>query len=479
VEEVLVLGGGIGGLASALAFARAGHPVTVLERDHVPAAMTAAEAFEIERRGAPQSHQTHGFLARVMVVLRDRFPDVLDDLLAQGCTTMSGLSALGDTQPGDEDLKVLIVRRTTFEWVLRRAVEAEPGVRIRSGCGVSGLTTRSASGADQPPIVDGAVTDAGLRVPGAIVVAATGRRGDVPAWLRAHGVQVAEKIRESGLMYLSQWYRQPEGFEIEVDPKLAGDLGFVKYLAVPGDGRTLSITLALRAEDREVRGALRSSERFEAACRALPGPDQFFAGPPLEPIGGVRPMTALINRIRRFTDPDGRPLVAGFHAVGDAHTCTNPLYGRGCSLAVVQAVLLADAAAAHPGDALGRAEAYEAACRREVQPWWEVSVQMDRAGADPAGFAAGGGTDGGTDGGAARGLGAVLVAARTDPVIGRGLARFWNLLSTPAELMADPALVGRVADVVSRPGDFPLPARRGPTRGELLEGLAAAGGSSR
>lgn len=469
-EDVLVLGGGIGGLATALAFARSGHHVTVVERDEVVATPTAAEAFEIERRGAPQSHQTHGFLARVMVLLRDRFPDVLDDLLAQGCTTMTGASALGEPQPGDEDLKVLIVRRTTFEWVLRRAVAAEPNVAFRTGVGIRGLTSHHG---DQTgvPVVDGAVTDDGERLHGGIVVAATGRRGDVPGWLRPHGVEIAETVHESGLMYLSHWYSMPDGFDVVVDPKLAGDLGFVKFLAVPGDGRTVSITLAVRAEDRELRDALRTSERFAAACRSLPGPDRFFALD-LEPIGSVRPMSGLINRIRRFTDEGGRPLVAGFHTVGDAHTCTNPLYGRGCSLAVLQAVLLADAAAAHPGDPMGRAAAYEAAGRREVEPWWQVSLQMDRAGADPAGFASGGGAE------AAKGMAAVFVAATTDPVIGRALSRFWNLLATPADLMADAAFLDRVMDVAGRPDDFPVPDRGGPDRRELLEVLAGVEGSA-
>ena len=174
-----------------------------------------------------------------------------------------------------------------------------------------------------------------------LVVAAMGRRSAVPEWLAEHGVEVAETIHPSGLMYLSRWYRLPPGREATLDPKLGGDLGFVKYLGVPGDGDTLSITLAIRPDDRKLRAALSKPAGFEQACRSLPGPDQFFRDGPLEPVGDVRPMGGLLNRIRRFTDDAGDPLVLGFHAVGDAHTCTNPLYGRGCSLAVVQAFRVA------------------------------------------------------------------------------------------------------------------------------------------
>ncbi|HEX2849113.1 MAG TPA: FAD-dependent oxidoreductase [Acidimicrobiales bacterium] len=480
-EPVVIVGAGVGGLAAALAFARAGYGVTVLERDPLPATATAEEAFVSERRGAPQVHQTHGFLARLPVVLRERFPDVLDALLAAGCTTMPTTANLGDPRPGDEDLRVLIVRRTTFEWVLRKAVLAEPGVEVRTGVGVAGLEAVADVDAAIPRVTgvrldDGAVVDAG------IVIAATGRRGPVPQWVATAGADVPETVHESGLMYLSRWYRLAGDVDLTTDPKLGGDLGFVKYLGVPGDGGTLSVTLAIRSDDAELRHALSEPDGFDRACRLLPGPDRFFAAP-LEPIGGVRPMGGLLNRLRRFLDDDGRPRLLGFHALGDAHTCTNPLYGRGCSLAFVQAVLLADAAVAHPGDDEGRAIAYESACAREVEPWFDVSVQMDSMGADPAGLGALGAGDGGpadtgaADGAssaAAKGLAAVFAAAATDPIIGRAIMRFMNLLATPADLMADAEFLARAAAVMADPDSVTIPPRDGPTRRELLEQLTAS-----
>ncbi len=88
-------------------------------------------------------------------------------------------------------------------------------------------------------------------------------------------------------------------------------------------------------------------------------------------------MGGLINRLRSFVDRGGRPRVTGFHAVGDAHTTTNPVYGRGCSLAMVQAVLLSDAFVAHPDDPVARALAYEAASAREIEPWYHFAVDGD------------------------------------------------------------------------------------------------------
>ena len=75
---------------------------------------------------------------------------------------------------------------------------------------------------------------------------------------------------------------------------------------------------------------------------------------------------------------------------------------------MVQAVAVAAALADHPDDPAARAQAYEAASEREVEPSYAFAVQMDRLGADPAG-GAGGETPAG------RAMGALLVAGGDRP----------------------------------------------------------------
>jgi len=484
--KLVIAGGGVAGLALALAAGRQGIDVEVVERDPAPTADSPEAAFTASRRGAPQVHQSHGFLARLTLVLRQRFPDLLDALMEAGARPLPIVQDPSVLRDGEVDLPILALRRTTLEWVLRRAVAAEGSVRIRSEAAVAGVVAASPPGAAGIPHVTGLRLESGEVLDADLVAACTGRRGDVPRWLRDVGVDVPEETHDTRFVYLTRWYRQLDpAAAAEMPPRLGADLGYLKYLAVPCDGDTFSITLAVRAKDAELRSALGDPERFEATCRRLDGPAELFAQGPLEALGPVLPMGGLVNRLRRFVDAGGAPLVTGFHAVGDAHTCTNPLYGRGCALAFVQATLLADAIAAHPGDPVARSLAYETGSAREVEPWYHASVQMDAYrppkpngnGADE-GEAGGNGADGEADVPAdpaaprektlTEVFAQILAEGETDPVIGRAIARLFNLLMLPDELMTDVEFLARVAPIVARPmPDLPV-APPGPTRDEVL-----------
>jgi hypothetical protein len=188
-------------------------------------------------------------------------------------------------------------------------------------------------------------------------------------------------------------------------------------------------------------------------------------------------------------------MVLGFHAVGDAHTCTNPLYGRGCSLAMVQANLLADALAEHPNDADEVARVYEANSAREIEPWYRTAVAQDRMAREQArresreerGFdegALGEISDGDvaqTENGTLsippemmrdflrEGL---LPAVRLHAVVFRAFIRAFNLLEAPEALLADADVIAKVLTVFqdreNRDPEQPL----GPPRAEMLAQLA-------
>jgi hypothetical protein len=172
-------------------------------------------------------------------------------------------------------------------------------------------------------------------------------------------------------------------------------------------------------------------------------------------------MTGLLNRTRTYTAADGTPLVVGLMACGDAHTCTNPAYGRGQSLALKMATMIADAVASH-ADLGTAARAYEAKCGEQVVPWYQFSVLTDQMRA-AAGVRPGSGPS------ASDPFSAIFGGGGADPETVRLVMRVMNLLELPSALLARlPELQAKAA---TRPGAAPTgrgPRVRRPSRDELL-----------
>jgi len=466
--RIIVVGGGIAGLGTALACARDGHEVVVLERDDTPMPPDADAAFEWRRRGAPQVRHSHAFLARLRNLLRDRAPDVLDALVAAGATEIPFTENLPETltdrgpRPGDEELVALACRRTTFEWVLRRLVLAEPLVEIRHGVAAASLDARRAS---VPRItgVDG--VDAGL------VVDARGPRSSSDEWLAAAGAPpVREELHESGIVYFSRFYRVRDGFE---EPEYVGptaaDLGYLKFAIFLGDNRTFSITYAVESDDDQFRYALADPVAFETVARSIVATAPWRVEGASDPITDVHVMAGLRNRYRPLVDADGDPLVHGFVAAGDAAVCTNPLYGRGCSLGVVHTFGLADALHANDHDLDAFAREFAAFTERELVPWYRSAVVQDAQARalheelpaeDPRSFMQAVFREG------------LLPALRTSPVVFRAFLRWFNLLAMPDALMADPEIVAEVLAAYEDRANRPGPPVLGPDREAMVRLLS-------
>jgi 2-polyprenyl-6-methoxyphenol hydroxylase-like FAD-dependent oxidoreductase len=468
-----VVGAGIGGLAAALALSRAGWEVVVVERDDTPMPADLEGAFEWDRRGAPQVRHTHGFPALIRVILRDRYPDVLAALLDAGVGELSimppSVSPDAPAYARDAaDLQVLCCRRTTLEWVLRRCALAETDVSFQVGVGVAGLL------ADGPPHaapldVRGVRLEDGTELPADVVVASTGRRGDVPRWFAAHGVEVLEEEHPTGTIYLSRFYRSVDGTNLPMG-YLGGRRAGLGFVVAGADNGTYSATLAVDAADAELRAHLLDPDRFEAVLPLFREMEPVVRTQGT-PITSVQVMGGLINRIRRFLDDAGAPLAHGFFAIGDAHTCTNPLYGRGSSLAVLQAILVTDALAAHPDDRDAAARAYEQASADRVEPWFAVSVMTDAA-AKPS-PASSSSSAPAPDGPSAPRLDLATlrrIAASGDPELSVLVAKTMSLLLTPQEVFGDPAVLERLAAAASteRPRDPSRPVRAPLTRDDVL-----------
>lgn len=482
--HVVVVGGGVAGLGSALVLARQGHEVTVVERDDTPMPPSADAAFDWDRRGAPQVRHSHAFLARLTGLLRRSYPDVYAALLAEGATEMRFGDDLPPTmtnferQPGDDELVMLACRRTTFEWVLRCAALVEGRVTFRTGVGIDGVVARP--GAHGVPHVHGVRLADGATVDADLVVVAAGRRSALPEWLEAAGAHLpAEEVEDTGIVYFSRFYRLREG---EAYPPrsgpIGGDLGYLKYGVFVGDNRTFSVTLATPTADDELRRMMTDPDVFDRTARQLVATAPWLDGraEPLNP--QVYAMAGLLNRWREYV-VDGQPVAVGVVPVGDAAVCTNPLYGRGCSTAFWGAHLLADAVAAFPDDVREAMLAYDASLRAEILPWYRAGVEQDaEARRVAAALLAGDDPDGDTSDPRTfvrtvfrEGL---LPAIRTDAVVMRAFFRMFNLLTPPDALMKDPDVGARVLAVWQDRENRPPEPDLGPKRRSDLLALLAA-----
>jgi len=478
---VVVIGGGIAGLGTALALSRVGQQtVTVLERDAAPLPDDPEEAFgRWPRRGAPQVRHSHAFLARLHNLLRDRAPDVLAGLRAAGATDLSFTDPLPATlddrspQPGDEQLVALACRRTTFEWVLRKAVLAQSGVRFVDGAAVAGI----AFDGDR---ATGVRLEDGTTIGGELVVDASGRRSGLPRWLaEAQRRPLDEVTDDCGVVYCTRFYRLRSRADAPAQAGITfGDSGYVKFAVFPGDGGAFSVTFAISSDDEALR-ALTSPRAFDAAVACFPALQAWVDR--ADPLTGVETMAGLVNRRRRLV-VDGEPVVNGMVTVGDAAVCTNPLYGRGCSLAMVHAYALADllattGSAAAPGTP-EMAIAFDAVTRTELEPWYEAALMQDRATrrrprpAEPAGAATS--PPDADDMAASLLRDGVMAATRTDAKVYRAFLRTLNLLDPPAAMMQDPDIVARVMAVWQDRENRPRPERVAPRRAEFIAAIADA-----
>jgi 2-polyprenyl-6-methoxyphenol hydroxylase-like FAD-dependent oxidoreductase len=474
--SAVVVGAGIGGLAAAIALSRTGHDVTVVERDDTPMPEDVEGAFDWDRRGAPQVRHTHGFPALIRVILRDRYPDVLAALLEAGVREVSIMPpAVPADAPRYEqdaaDLQVLSCRRTTLEWVLRRCALSEPSVRFEVGMPVAGVLAEPGG---TPLEVHGVRLEDGREISADVVIASTGRRGDVPGWFADHGVTIAEEEHPTGTIYLSRFYRAAEGTDAPIGYQ-GGRRAGLGFVVAGADNGTYSATLAVDAGDSELRAHLLDPDRYEAVLPLFREMEPVVTRGGV-PITDVQAMGGLVNRIRRFVSADGMPLAHGFFAIGDAHTCTNPLYGRGSSLAVLQAVLATDALAAHPHDRGAAALAYESGSAEKVEPWYHVSLMTDAAAAgkprdESGGQPAGVPTAPRLDLQTLR-----RIAASGDPELSVLVAKTMSLLLTPQEVFGDPSVLERLsqAAAVERPVDPDRAPRPKLTRDDILAATAGS-----
>jgi 2-polyprenyl-6-methoxyphenol hydroxylase-like FAD-dependent oxidoreductase len=472
VANIVVLGGGVCGLAAGMLLARDGHEVTVLEAD--PEAVSESPDWAWDswaRAGVAQFRQPHFLQARVRGMLDRELPDIRDALLAAGGVSVNPIerlpTAIADREPrdGDERFVSVTARRPTTEWVFARAAEEEPRLTVRRGVTASGLVAGSSTGSGIPHVT-GVRTESGEELRADLVVDAMGRRTHLKRWLRELDASpMHEESEDSGFVYYTRFFRPNNG--VLPTPRTGGlltPIGSFSLLTLPGDRRTWSVTLFISSHDGPLK-RLKDAERWTSLAAACPLHAHWLDG---EAITDVLPMGGILDRYRRLV-VDGCPVVTGVALVADSWACTNPSLARGLALGLDHAARLRDVVRSNLDDPRELAEAWDATTEAEFTPWYRATVVTDRARlAEIDALAAGAPPPAPTDdAGSVRSR--FPLAAQRDPDVFRAFMEVVNVLTLPTEIFSRAGFAERVLELTET---VEPPPKLGPDRAELLALLA-------
>jgi 2-polyprenyl-6-methoxyphenol hydroxylase-like FAD-dependent oxidoreductase len=469
--KVAVLGAGVAGLATALALARDGHEVVLVERDDV----TVGEPLEAPawpRRGIPHFLQAHSFTSRGRLELKNQFPDVFRALLDAGADDIALWRKLpGERRPEDEVLAMVGVRRPLIEWALRQAALAEDGISVASSVRVEGLDADPSP----TPLVHGVRTTAGL-IKADLVVDAMGRRSPAPAWIQSlGGTPMAEESSDCGVIYYTRYFRVREGATLPDGPWLPtprADLGYGLFSSFPGDNGTFAGLIAIPPGDQDLK-VLRHNAAFDAALPLMPALYSWTNPDTSMPFTDVLPMGSLQNTLRTFVH--GPPTI-GLVSIGDALCHTDPVFALGLSFALIEAGAIAAAVRQHGADVEAVALEFDAVIRPAMTERYRFATAVDnlrlrRWTGEAIDIAH---RDG--EGYPLFTVAAGTAAALVDGDVFRTIIRRNYFLDSLSVLDEDPAMQERIERIFAELRATPRPAP-GPTRDELLTAVRAALGN--
>lgn len=370
-DHAIVLGASMAGLLAARALADHYARVTLIERDAFP------EAGE-SRKGVPQGRHPHGLLSRGRDILEEFFPGLTADLTAQGAL-LSDISRdsrffLGGgylCQP-ESNLMSLIVSRPLLENRVRAHLLALPNVRLIEGCDIGGLEADAV--ADRIVGVRArrrGMGDADELLLADLVVDATGRGSQLPAWLAALGYEPPAQERvEVRVGYASRLYRRPPAQPLDAIAVIGASTP-----AMPRSG-----VMAAIEGDRWIVGLTgyfgdyppTDDEGFRAFAASLPIPEITAVVAGAEPLGAAVPYRFPASQRWRYERLTRFP--EGLLVVGDAICSFNPVYGQGMSVAALEASALG-ACLEEGTDRL--AQRFFARAARIISTPWSIAVGGD------------------------------------------------------------------------------------------------------
>lgn len=429
IDRAVVIGGSIGGLASAVTLSSRARQVVVVERRPSPDGGCTA----------PQGRQPHVLLVAGARVLEQLIPGFAQRLLDAGaadggpdperipCYWAAAGTVRDHLRLPDLGFPRALCSRAMLESHLREAASSLPNVTVVDGS-VEGLEL---SGAGRRR----AVTGVRLRghpapLPSDLVVDASGRNTRARQWLAAAGLPqppVTEVVVD--LRYTS--------LQVERRP---GDLGGAAFAVIQNTAENPRIGVALPMEGDRWQIAL--GAYFGDSAPADVAGAEAFARSLADPL-----LCELVSR-PRLTDPAHYSLRSnlrrhweklpwhprGVCAIGDAVASFNPIYGQGMTSALQQAEAMGAAMDQH-GNSSRLAHAIARGTAHIVDHAWTTATGGDfmyaqTVGRRPPGVST-----------VNRYVERVMRASAHDEVVNAALSGVQQLLAPPAALFLPSVLV--------------------------------------
>ncbi|QOZ24612.1 3-hydroxybenzoate 6-monooxygenase [Bradyrhizobium sp. CCBAU 51753] len=344
-DPIIIAGGGIGGLAAAVALARKGFQVTVLER--APLYQEIGAGIQLGPNAFHAfDHLDLGDAARSIAVFIDQLR-LMDAISAEEITSVD-LTSYFRQRFGNP---YAVVHRGDLHGIFLRACETHPGITLRSDCDVTGY--------DQDGETVSARLKSGERVKGCLLIGADGLRS---------------RIRQQ--------------FVNDGPPRVAGHTTYRSVIPteqMPEDLRWNAATLWAGAKCHLVHYPLSGWKVFNLAITCHNDPPEAFAARPvthdevLEGFRDVHPRAqAIIHHGRDWKawvtcdrDPIERWVDGRVVLLGDAAHPMLQYFAQGACMALEDAVWLAELLGEMPDDFAPALEKY-----RQVRLMRTARVQL-------------------------------------------------------------------------------------------------------